>query len=256
MPQDLPYRGIVALAKGAVRALDQRIVVRGAEHLPRSGPVLIACNHISYADFIYAGYAALPRLVRFMAKREIFDHPVSGPVMRSMRHISVDRAQGDSSVRTAMDYLKRGEAVGIFPEATISRAMELKEFKTGAMRIAASLKVPVVPMVVWGTQRLVTKDHPRDLTRHRPLSVDVGAPLWPTTGDAEETAELKAVMGGLLDHAIRVYPDGRPAGAWWLPASYGGGAPTLAQATELDAQERAQRVARARERAAAKAAKH
>ena len=64
--------------------------------MPRTGGALLAFNHVSYIDFVLGGFAAHPsrRLVRFMAKREIFDHPVGGPVMRSMHHISVDRADG------------------------------------------------------------------------------------------------------------------------------------------------------------------
>ena len=72
-----------------------------------------------------------------MAKRELFDHRCGGPLMRSLHHINVDRGEGVASARPAVEYLRAGEAVGIFPEATISRAMELKEFKTGAVRIAA-----------------------------------------------------------------------------------------------------------------------
>ena len=62
-----------------------------------------------------------------------------------------------------MEFLAQGEAVGIFPEATISRAMELKEFKTGAVRIAAAAGVPMIPVVLWGTQRMMTKDHAEGL---------------------------------------------------------------------------------------------
>ncbi len=127
----------------------------GTEHVPRSGGVLLACNHIGYVDFIYGGLAANPsgRLVRFMAKRELFTHRYVGPLMRSLHHIEVDRGAGVASYRTAVEYLRAGEAVGIFPEATISRSFELKEFKTGAVRIAAEAGVPVVPVVMWGTQR-------------------------------------------------------------------------------------------------------
>ena len=92
--------------------------------------MLLACNHVSYVDFIYAGLAANPsgRLVRFMAKQEMFRPPRSaGPVMRSMHHIPVDRGEGSSRSRPRSSYLRSGEAVGIFPEATISRAMELKD---------------------------------------------------------------------------------------------------------------------------------
>ena len=89
-----------------------------------------------------------------MAKRELFDHRITGPIMRACRHIEVDRADGERSLAVARDFLDRGEVVGIFPEATISRAMEIKNLKTGAARIAHAAGVPLVPLVVWGTQRM------------------------------------------------------------------------------------------------------
>ena len=152
-----------------------------------------------------------------------------------------------------MEFLRAGEAVGIFPEATISRAMELKELKTGAVRIAAAAGVPLVPVILWGTQRLMTKDHPRDFSRGTPISIRVGAPLHPTGADpVAETAELRAAMAELLDEAIATYADARlQPGAWWVPASHGGSAPTLDEAVVLDADEkRARAAARAAKRAA------
>src|SRR5689334_13377699 len=169
----------------------------GTEHVPTSGGVLLAYNHIGYVDFIYGGLAANPsgRKVRFMAKREIFDNAVGGPVMRSMHHIQVDRGDGVASYDQAVRYLRAGEAVGIFPEATISRAFVLKEFKTGAVRIAAAAGVPVVPVILWGTQRMMTKDHPKDFSRGTTIAIRVGEPLHPTGEDpATETAELHRVM--------------------------------------------------------------
>ena len=227
----------------------------GTEHVPRSGGVLLAFNHISYVDFVYGGLAAHPsrRLVRFMSKRELFDHRWTGPLMRSLHHIEVDRGAGVASFETAVEFLRAGEAVGIFPEATISRAMELKELKTGAVRIAAAAGVPLVPVILWGTQRLMTKDHPRDFSRGTPISIRVGAPLHPTGADpVAETAELRAVMAELLDEAIATYADARlQPGAWWVPASHGGSAPTLDEAVVLDADEkRARAAARAAKRAA------
>jgi 1-acyl-sn-glycerol-3-phosphate acyltransferase len=248
--RDLTYPAVIAAAKTGFRLLGQRITMTGTEHVPRSGGVLLACNHISYVDFVYGGLAASPagRLVRFMAKRELFDHRFTGPLMRSMHHIEVDRGTGVASYRTALEYLGTGEAVGIFPEATISRAMELKEFKTGAVRIAAAGGVPVLPVVLWGTQRMLTKDHPRDLTRGRAVSIAIGAPLHPTGADPiAETSALKAAMTALLDTAIRNYPDAHlQPGAWWVPASHGGTAPTLEEAARLDAAEKRARAARRR----------
>ena len=144
-----------------------------------------------------------------------------------------------------MRYLAAGELVGVFPEATISRSFELKRFKTGAARLAAAAGVPLVPAVLWGTQRMLTKDHPRDLSRGRTVVVRVGEPMHPTGADpVAETAELRARMGALLDQAIRAYPE-CPPGVWWLPRSYGGTAPSPAEAEQLDAAEqRARRLSR------------
>ena len=246
--RDISYPPVILAAKTAFRVLGQRIVLTGTEHVPRSGGVLLACNHVSYVDFIYGGLAANPsgRLVRFMAKREIFDHPVGGPVMRSMHHIEVDRGEGLASFHKAVDYLRAGEAVGIFPEATISRALVLKEFKTGAVRIAAEAGVPVLPVVLWGTQRMLTKDHPRDLSRGKTIAIRVGEPLHPTGADpVAETATLKAAMADLLDQTIRAYPsEEQPPGSWWLPASYGGSAPSLEEAARMDAEEKRRRAER------------
>jgi 1-acyl-sn-glycerol-3-phosphate acyltransferase len=248
--RDWTYPGIITAARTGFKVLGQHIEMTGTEHVPRTGGVLLACNHISYVDFVYGGYGAFPsgRRVRFMAKRELFDHKLSGPLMRSMHHIEVDRADGVGSRRTALSYLRQGEAVGSFPEATISRAFELTEFKCGAVRIAADAGVPLVPGILWGTQRIVTKDHPRDFSRGRPISIRVGEPLHPSGQDAEaETAELHAVMSRMLDESIRAYPaQEQPPGSWWLPASYGGSAPTLEEAARLDAEERRQRAEKRR----------
>lgn len=246
--RDITYPPIIATAKTGFRLLGQRFTMTGTEHVPRSGGVLLAFNHIGYVDFVYGGLAANPsgRLVRFMAKRELFDHSMLGPLMRSLHHIEVDRGAGEASFRTAVDFLRRGEAVGIFPEATISRSMELKEFKTGAVRIAAQAGVPLVPVTMWGTQRMMTKDHPKDFSRGKTISISVGEPLHPTGADpAAETAELRAAMTALLDKTIRDYPaDEQPPGSWWLPASYGGSAPTPEEALRLDAEEKRRRAER------------
>ena len=246
--RDLTYPPIILTAKAAFRALGLRFDMQGTEHVPRTGPAMLAFNHVSYLDFIFGGFAAQPagRLVRFMAKRETFDHRISGPLMRSMHHISVDRAEGTGSLRQALRYLRAGEVVGIFPEATISRSFEIKEIKSGAVRIAAQAKVPLVPVVLWGTQRMMTKDHPRDFSRGKTIAITVGEPLHPRGRDPEPgTLELRSVMERLLAETIARYPaDEQPPGSWWLPASHGGSAPTPERAAELDAEEKARRAAR------------
>ncbi len=246
--RDISYPPIILTAKGLFKALGLRFQLSGTEHVPTEGGALLAFNHVSYIDFVLGGFAAQPskRLVRFMAKREVFDHAIAGPVMRSMHHISVDRNDGGGSLEEALRYLQAGEVVGIFPEATISRSFEVKELKSGATRIAAQAGVPLIPVVLWGTQRLMTKDHPRDFSRGKTIGIRVGEPMLPTGEDpTAETLELHGRLSALLDEAIDAYPsEEQPPGSWWLPASRGGSAPTPERAAELDAEEKAARAAR------------
>ena len=236
------YPPVIRAMLGAFRMLDLKVDVRGADRIPRSGGAVLASNHISYLDFIFAGAAALPskRRVRFMAKKEVFDNRISGPLMRGMRHIPVDREAGLSSYRQALEFLKSGEVVGVFGEATISRSFMIKDLKNGAVRMAQAADVPLIPVVLWGTQRMWTKGRPRRLwQRHVPITVLVGEPLHPKKGqDSNElTTELRARLSALLEEAQSSYPD-KPAGpedSWWLPAHLGGTAPTLEEAAEMDA---------------------
>ena len=231
------YTSVVALAKLTFRALGIRFDISGVENIPRTGGAVMAVNHVGYLDFTFAGLAAQPagRLVRFMAKKAVFDHRLSGPLMRGMKHIPVDRT-GDAagSYRVAVQALQAGEIVGVFPEATISESFELNEFKTGAARMAVEAGVPLLPCVVWGSQRIYTKGRPRDLTRGTPLRVIVGETFAPEPGASavQVTADLKARMQILLEQARSTYAGGprSPGDTWWVPSSLGGTAPTLEQA--------------------------
>ena len=254
---DITYPPVIVTAKLAFRLLGQRFQLSGTEHVPRKGGALLAINHTGYVDFIYGGLAANPskRLVRFMIKREMMDKPGVGHLLRSFHHIRVDRASGVQSMKDALAYLKAGEVVGIYPEATISRSFEIKELKSGAVRIAADAGVPLIPVIVWGAHRLMTKDHPRDFSRSRKtIAVTVGEPMYPTGEDtAAETAELRAAMQRLLDQTIAAYPDDeKTPGSWWTPARFGGSAPTPEEALQLDKAELAARAAKRRAKAAEK----
>ncbi|WFE94394.1 lysophospholipid acyltransferase family protein [Micromonospora sp. WMMD987] len=240
MPE-LVYPPVIATAKTLFRVLDLRLTVDGSHHVPRTGGAVLASNHVSYLDFIFCGYGAHAsrRLVRFMAKHDVFAHKVSGPLMRGMKHIPVNRAAGVGSYNTAVDALRRGEVVGVFPEATISRSFTVKELKSGAARMAQTAGVPLLPVALWGTQRLWTKGRPKTLTRrHTPVTILLGEPMDPTAyPDANTmTAELKTRLSALVDRAQREYPD-KPSGpddTWWQPAHLGGTAPNPQEAAELD----------------------
>ncbi|GAB2980635.1 1-acyl-sn-glycerol-3-phosphate acyltransferase [Amycolatopsis acidiphila] len=229
---ELVYPPVILFAKTMFRALDLRLRVDGGERLPRRGGAVIACNHVSYLDFIFCGLGAQPakRLVRFMAKEQVFRHRIAGPLMRGMGHIPVDRRAGRASYDEAVARLRAGEVVGVFPEATISSSFTVEDIKSGAVRMAAAADVPLVPMAVWGTQRLWTKGHPRTLTkRHVPISVLLGEPMRVSPGEDADalTRELRTRMANLLDKAQAEYPE-QPSGSgdrWWLPAHLGGTAP-------------------------------
>ncbi|WP_432967756.1 lysophospholipid acyltransferase family protein [Dactylosporangium sp. CA-233914] len=229
---DVVYPPVIAFARTMFRALNMKITIEGEAHVPAGGGAVIACNHISYLDFIFCGLGARRsrRLVRFMAKDSIFRHRVGGPLMRGMHHIPVDRDAGMASYKAALSALKAGEVVGVFPEATISPSFMIKELKSGAARLAAATATPLVPMVLWGTQRFWTKGHPRNLTqRGVAVTISIGEPLYPGRRENQDavTAQLRTRMEAMLDRVQRRYPQ-QPSGpddTWWLPEHLGGSAP-------------------------------
>lgn len=225
------YPPVIGAARAFFTAVDLRFDIRGSHHVPRSGGAVLASNHIGYLDFVFSGLTARPsgRLVRFMAKESVFRHRVSGPLMRAMKHIPVDRAQGESAYRHALKALRAGEIVGIFPEATISPSFTLGQFKSGAARLAAEAGVPLVPAALWGTQRLWTKGRARDFSRrHLPVGIRVGEALRPGAEESVTalTERLRQRVQELLEAAQRAYPAPEPGEEpWWLPAHLGGTAP-------------------------------
>ncbi|MGH3390099.1 MAG: lysophospholipid acyltransferase family protein [Actinomadura sp.] len=245
---EIVYPPVIAAARIMFRALGLRFRREGTEHVPRTGGAVLVSNHVSYLDFIFAGFGALPskRYVRFMAKEGVFTHKISGPLMRGMHHIPVDREAGAASYRDALRALKGGEVVGVFAEATISRSFTIKDIKTGAIRMAAATGVPMIPMAVWGGQRMWTKGRPRRILQRRvPIMILVGEPMYPKRGDDFEQVakELRTRMSELLEKAQRDYPD-EPAAdeTWWQPAHLGGSAPTPEEAAELDRKEKEARL--------------
>ena len=246
------YQGLVGFTRRIMRAAKIDVTVIGAENIPAHGGALLAGNHTGYADFILLGtgpYLHGERLVRFMAKSSVFEVPALGRLLKVMKHVPVDRSRGGASIAPAVEMLRDGNLVGIFPEATISRSFELAHFKTGAARIAHAADVPLIPMVTWGSQRVWTKDLPKRL-HHVPVIVHYGEPVE-LTGDAEaDTAELKAQMQLLLDAAREEYAQAHgPFGAEaWLPRSMGGTAPTVEEADELYRLEKEARAERKRAR--------
>lgn len=247
------YGSVIQLVKTGFRLFDWQITVHGAEHIPRVGAGVIATNHVGYLDFTFVGYAAKERgrLVRFLAKQEIFDHRVAGPLMRAMRHVPVDRfGRAQDAYVAAVDALRRGELIGMFPEATISRSFVPASAKTGAARMAMTAGVPLIPGALWGTQRLLTKGRRPNLQRGVAVTVALGAPIAyePDEDRLAVTRRLMTRIGELLADAQATYPQA-PAGdddRWWLPAHLGGTAPTVAESQAAAQAEAAARRERRR----------
>jgi len=214
-----------------------RIDVRGLEHVPREGGAVIAFNHHSYTDFIMLAWGIVLRLrrpVRFLAKREVCDSRWIGWVARWIAAIPVDRASSGAraqSLAEAEAALRTGDLVTIAPEQTISSSFELLPFRQGEARLAIAAEVPIMPRVGWGSHRFMTKGGTaRRLTRI-PVSVRFDTPILPLPGESAEalTRRLSDRMATVLDELQRTYPDGAPAGAPWVPARLGGGAPPHAE---------------------------
>ena len=245
------FRALEMTAKLAVRATGTQITFRGVEYLPATGGAVIAINHTGYVDFVPAALAAARRgrRMRFMIKSEMTQIKVVNWLIMHTGTIPVDRRAGAGAYAAAVESLRRGEIVGVYPEATISRSFELKEFKTGAVRMAKEAQVPIVPVIVWGAQRLWTKDHPKALGRRNfPIAVAVGRPILPDRGTAELDVALRMEMTQLLHEVQDDYA--QPEGAYWLPRRLGGGAPTPAEARRLEEAELAERARRQAQRRA------
>jgi 1-acyl-sn-glycerol-3-phosphate acyltransferase len=237
---DRTYRVVIRIFGTLFRLMGYRFDVRGVEHLPASGPGVVAANHIGFLDFTFIGYAARKRkrLVRFMAKRSTFEVPVVKWFMRKMRHIPVDRRAGFRAYRQGLRELDQGQLVGVFPEATISRSWLLKPYKRGAAGLSISRQVPLIPVVVWGGHRIYTVDGHRSFRRRMPVTIIVGEALRPEVDESidELSARLHVRMEGLLAEAIDSYP-AKPrddADRWWLPQDRGGSAPDPETAAVLD----------------------
>lgn len=240
-----PREPIYATAAGAGRALfgfwRLRRTTAGLANIPDTGGAVLAMTHFGYLDFAlveWATYLHNRRRIRFMAKKGAFDKPLIGWLLRGMRHISVDMNAGGAAYAEAVQALKAGELLCVFPEAGVSSSFTVRELKTGAARLAAESGVPIIPVAVWGGQRLMTKNH-RISFRERfgvTVSYAVGTPIRVSKDDdmAVVTAELQKVMQGLVDTLQKDYlVDGR--GQWWQPRTLDGTAPTPEEAAAADA---------------------
>jgi 1-acyl-sn-glycerol-3-phosphate acyltransferase len=173
--------------------------VSGAESVPANGPLIVAANHRSYLDPPLLG-TWFPRTIHFMAKTELFALPVIGWLIARLNAFPVDRSRADlGSIRRALQLLKNGGAVGIFPEGTRNRSGE-SQARGGAVLIAATARCPVVPVALVRTDLAATR------LRASHVEIRIGAPLHfqgsdrkPTKAEIEQwTVRLSAAIDDLL----------------------------------------------------------
>jgi 1-acyl-sn-glycerol-3-phosphate acyltransferase len=193
------YRALQLTVAPTLRVL-YRPVVTGIEHIPTAGPVIIAGNHVSFADEIFTPVAAR-RQVFYFAKAEYFTSEgvrgkAMGAVFREMGQVPVERTDTRSaaaSVDVGVDLLRSGVALGIYPEGTRSPDGQLYKFRTGVARLAIRSGAPVVPVGLVGTRDI---QPPGSKRWHRaPVAIHFGAPLdfSGREGDERSAKALRAI---------------------------------------------------------------
>jgi 1-acyl-sn-glycerol-3-phosphate acyltransferase len=229
---DWRWRLIIVILVPLFRLARWRIDVQGLEHVPRTGPALIAFNHHSYTDFIMLAWGPVLRLhrpVRFLAKREVCDSRWIGWVPRWVGAICVDRGSMTAragALSAAEEALRCGDLVSIAPEQTISDSYDLLPFRSGVARLAIETAAPIVPCVGWGSHRFLTRTGRGRRVLGLPVTARFLPPMTPRPGEdaAALTERLRVAIAEALSEVQRAYPDGLPAGAPWVPARLGGGA--------------------------------
>lgn len=236
MASDLLYRSVISGGRALLRGLRLTVRSAGQEHVPRTGPVVLASNHVSFPDFVFVQQALLGlrprRLVRFMCRHDIWESP-AGWAMDRMQHVPVDRQAPAAAYLKARRLLGEGEVVCVFPEGGISAAYVVRSLMPGAVALARETGAPLVPVTVWGGQRLwgqkrsLDAPFPRpDLTRGRLVDVRFGAPIT-VPADADLTEATRALGRRLHDglEELQRLPEHQPRpGEWapWHPAHLGG----------------------------------
>ena len=169
------------------------VQVQGLERVPPRGPVILAINHLSMLDPILVG-AVMPRVVHFMAKQELFRYPLLGWLLRRLHAFPVRRGQADrEALARALDLLRAGEVVGIFPEGTRSADGQLLPLQGGTAFLALKSGAAVIPVAIAGTHRAM----PRGALWPRRVRVQIriGEPVrlsLPAPGSVRK-GELQAV---------------------------------------------------------------
>lgn len=203
------FRLAVLIVKPVVTGFTRR-EWRGTEHLPTSGGVIIAVNHISYADPLVVAHFVYDagRLPRFLAKVELFRLPLVGPILRGAGQIPVHRYTGNAAtaLRDAALALRRGECVVVYPEGTVTKdpAYWPMRARTGVARLALDTGVPVIPLAQWGAHHILGRDFRPHLLPRRTVRLTAGPPVdLSAYADHEPTARTLREATELIMDRVR-----------------------------------------------------
>lgn len=180
-----------------------RFDIEGAEHIPESGPAIIVGNHRSYFDPLALGMALSKRgrPVRFLGKKEVFDAPVVGPLAKALGGIRVERGTGsDEPLNEAVDALAAGQLVAIMPQGTIPRGEAffdpVLKGRWGAAKLATMSGAPIVPVGLWGTERVWPRSsrvpYVWNVTNPPLVTIRVGKPF--RVGGKDVDADTRKIM--------------------------------------------------------------
>jgi 1-acyl-sn-glycerol-3-phosphate acyltransferase len=188
--------------------------MEGMDNIPREGPTLVGCNHISYFDPLAHGYMLVKagRRPRYLAKKELFGNPLLRGLLRGTRQIPVERGSGSTApVEAARQALKDGQVVLVYPEATTTTNPDFSPMrgKTGIARLTLATDVPVLPIAVWGSQDIWQRRGHRSLKFGRPIWVKAGAPMdFSQYEDVQdEPIVLRKVTDAVMDELARLVND-------------------------------------------------
>ena len=163
-----------------------KVRVRGLEHIDPDRSHIYMSNHQSNFD-IPVLLGCLPVQTRWLAKAELFKIPIFGRAMRGAGYISIDRSNRESafqSLKKAAETIRNGTSVLIFPEGTRSEDGKIRPFKKGGFVLAVDAGVPIVPVIIHGTRRIMPKH--QLMIRPGPVSLDILEPVE-TSGYTRET---------------------------------------------------------------------
>jgi 1-acyl-sn-glycerol-3-phosphate acyltransferase len=186
----------------------------GSEHIPREGPLLVACNHISYFDPLAHAYMLVKsgRRPRFLAKNELYGNAFMRALLHGTGQIPVERGSGSHApVESASRALKEGQAVLVYPEGTVTTSADYSPMrgKTGIGRLALASEAPVLPIAVWGSQHVWQRDGARSLTFGRPIWLKAGPPIdfSQFEGRSDDSEALRTVTETVMDELTQLVND-------------------------------------------------